>query len=156
MRRPMRRRRWGISKPTPQIWGMPRRLFYAGIAASTVTAIALVMAVTELNTYYFRDLIALRLYNTRPNRIPCAEWPSLDTARRIVAQRMPELARITALDPDAISWQLWEGIASRECPGQGGLTIEAPGIYRPEIEAIIGDTQYFYGVPVQVFNTNWY
>ena len=156
MRPPIRRRQWGISKPTPKIGGIPRRLFYAGLAASITTAIALVMAVAELNTYYFRDLIGLWLYNSRTNRIPCDEWPPLDEARRIVAQRMPEIDRITALDPDAISWKLWEGIESRECPGQGGLTIEAPGIYRQEIEAIIGDTQYFYGVPVQVFNTDWY
>lgn len=152
----MRRWRWGVSKPTAKIWGIPHRPFYVGVAASIATAIAVAIAVVEINTYYFRDFIELRLYNARTNRIPCDKWPTLDEARRIVAQRMPAIDRITALDPEVISWNLWEGIEGRECPGKGGLTIEAPGIYRKEIEAIIGDTQYFYGVPVHVFNTDWY
>lgn len=142
-------------RPQRRIMGMPPRRFYAGVGLLAAAALVLGVLVVEVNTYYIRDLWRLWVYNDRFIRVPCSEWPDLEEAHRIVNRYEHILQRIKDLDPEKTLIHVWEEANGWECPGKGSLSIEAPGKFRREIERIVGDKRYFYGVPMRLINANW-
>lgn len=118
----------------------------------------LVLVGIECNTAFVKNATIGSVYGL--SDVPCAYWPPLETARRILSEQsdvirqlhnVPDsrIQRIFISERDGLGW------FSRKCPGRGILIIQTYANH-PEwkvMRDIIGDDQYFFGVPYVMFDS---
>lgn len=119
--------------------------YLVGISAGGLLALAIV----EINTVYLRDLVSVSIYGTKPHRIPCDEWPTSEEVEQALDRHTDVIRRIENVKPGGIDLS----INTRSCPGRAELYIYYPARrHINEINMIIGDEKYFFGVPYTLRN----
>lgn len=130
------------------------RFYKTGMAFLVV----LVLVGIECNTAFFTN--AAIGYTFGDLSAPCAHWPPLETARRILREHSDvirqlhdvhdsSIQRVLISERDGLGW------ISKKCPGRGILIIQTWANYeeRKMMRAIIGDDRYFFGVPYVMFDS---
>ena len=126
----------------------PRRVYF--ITAGLILGALVISLVVEAKTYYVRDLLAEELWGSRPHRVPCDKWPTLDEVQRVIDQQVQAVRQIEAVNPGFTEVI----INTMGCPGRADIRIWYVSYSdRDAIKSIIGDGKYFFGVPYQLRNT---
>lgn len=123
-----------------------------------VFLVILVLAGIECNTAFVRNATIGAAFGGID--VPCTNWPPLETARRILSEHsgtvrqlynVPDayIQKILVSDKDGFDW------FSKKCPGRGVLIIQTWANYeeRMMMREIIGDDQFFFGVPYVMFDS---
>lgn len=92
--------------------------------------------------------------------VPCAYWPPLETARRILSEHSDVVRQLhdvpgSRIEKLFISERDGLGWISKKCPSRGILIIQtyANRLEMQVMREIIGDEQYFFGVPYVMFDS---
>ncbi len=120
------------------------------IAVSMVLGL-LAFVILEANTACVRDMISMEIYGTKPHRIPCSKWPTLDEVEQVVDQHARVVRRVE--DVAEAGSILISIDTSSKCPGKAVIIIYySANRYLESIREIIGDEKYFFGVPYSLKN----
>lgn len=110
----------------------------------------LVLTVLESRTYYIRDLLIESAHGSKPHRIPCDQWPTLGEVRQVLSEHSEVVRRIESINPGFTVVD----INTLRCPGRADIRIlYATATDRQAIELILGEGQYFFGIPYRMRNT---
>lgn len=118
----------------------------------------LVLAGIECNTAFVKNATIGAVFGR--SDILCTNWPSLETARRILSEHSDTIQKLHQV-PNSGIWRVLisekDGLDwfSRKCPGRGILIIQTWANHeeRMMMRDIIGDDQYFFGVPYVMFDS---
>lgn len=130
------------------------RFYKRGMVFLTI----LVLVGIECNTAFVKNATVGSVYGR--SDVPCAYWPPLETAQRILSEQSDvvrqlhdvpgsSIRKIFISERDGLGW------ISRKCPGRGILIIWAWASYEGKMmmREIIGNDQYFFGVPYVMFDS---
>ena len=121
--------------------------------------LAILVAVgIECNTAFAKNATIGSVYGL--SDVPCTNWPPLETGRRILSEQSNVVSQLhdvpgSSIQKVIISERDGLGWFSRKCPGRGILIIQTYANH-PEwmvMREIIGDDEYFFGVPYVMFDS---
>ena len=112
----------------------------------------LILIVVEANTACLQDMVIKGGAGSKRNRVPCEQWPTLEEVRRVIDDNPKVVKQIESVNPRRGMVTVEVGRTAR-CPGKAYLLIYFPGRSDGHaIRSIIGDQDYFLGVPYEMRN----
>ena len=115
--------------------------------------IALTLAGVEVSTGQVLDTCTGLTSQSKINRVPCYQWPTIAEIERILAANPAIIRQIETVPPAGATVAIGTATNSYsglvfDCQGKGFLDISYAG-YREmrEIKAIIGNRKYLLGIP---------
>ena len=89
-------------------------------------------------------------YGSKPHRVSCGQWSTPGEVRQVLNEHSQVVKQIESINPGFTVVD----INTLSCPGRAGIRIlYATASDRQAIELMLGEGQYFFGVPYQKSNT---